>query len=318
MKNKFNASGAKTKKLPRPKMHEMTATPTPVDPAEILGIPEEIFKSGVNTHGDIVLAALEMRTLLEQFHGVAASRLTLDEHRMLNLIKAQTTNIAGAAVAHDDRIRNARDHLLAQDERIAGYASLAFRDGMTGAYNRRFFDTHVPPLMADAQADGRPVTLLAFDIDFFKKVNDTYGHKAGDIVLQIFAADMQHNLKQDDLFIRLGGEEFAAVLTGVTPEQANKIAGRLREMVADRPERRNQDPVIPAITMSVGVAHMQPDETLDSLVSRADAALYTAKQTGRNRVVNHSDIPTAAPSAKPENASGAVTRPKLRNSSLRP
>ncbi len=156
----------------------------------------------------------------------------------------------------------------------------ATTDVLTGIYNRTYFDPALDTAITAVHATRMPMTLMAFDIDHFKSVNDTYGHAAGDRVLKIFAQQLRKGVKEKDIVARIGGEEFMIIFPDTTRMQAVRIANRLRQAVASRPA----EPGAPAVTVSVGVAMYNNGDTPEILMKRADAALYRAKHNGRNRV----------------------------------
>lgn len=160
---------------------------------------------------------------------------------------------------------------------------LADLDPLTGLLNRRAWSECVRALL---QRDEAPLSVLFLDLDHFKALNDRFGHDLGDRVLAEVAACLQSGLNAQDLLARHGGEELLAALPGCGLEPAARIAEHLRKRISGlliagvRPE----DPPIDGLSISIGVAHRQPAETLESLVRRADAAMYAAKRAGRNRV----------------------------------
>jgi diguanylate cyclase (GGDEF)-like protein/PAS domain S-box-containing protein len=161
---------------------------------------------------------------------------------------------------------------------------LATTDGLTGLANRRHFMERGNAELGRARRTGQQVSCIMLDVDHFKKVNDTYGHEAGDLVLKTIARTAREILRSIDVLGRLGGEEFAAVLPETGLEAALLVAERLREAVAGMGLACEGRPL--AVTMSLGVAQvLSTEESLDGLLKRADEALYEAKQTGRNRVV---------------------------------
>ena len=166
-----------------------------------------------------------------------------------------------------------------------------YTDVLTGVYNRRYYQQTIEQLIDR----GEKFSLLAFDIDHFKNVNDKYGHTAGDRVLQIFAKDLETNVAQGDIVVRIGGEEFCAIIFDADAKQAAHVAERLRETVEARPAREGA----PNITVSIGVAQYIPGEDPKAFYERADTALYAAKAEGRNRVKIAADIPMAQAAAKP-------------------
>jgi diguanylate cyclase (GGDEF)-like protein len=159
----------------------------------------------------------------------------------------------------------------------------ALRDGLTRAYNRRVFDDRLISEFAYSSRHNRPLSLMLFDIDHFKKVNDTHGHQAGDLVLQAVARQIASALRTEDVFARYGGEEFAIIARDTTLSEATVVAERIRALVGATETPWNGGSL--KVTLSVGVAcnfPIVPDVGL--LVSKADAALYRAKARGRDRV----------------------------------
>ena len=160
----------------------------------------------------------------------------------------------------------------------------ALRDGLTGAYNKNFMLNHLNTELAFALRHGTPLSVIMFDVDHFKPVNDTYGHLAGDAILKRLAEISMSTLRADDIFARYGGEEFTIVSRGTTQERAAIIAERLRQII-DKTDFIFDGQHIP-ITVSLGVAGLPdtPAQTTDDLIGAADAPLYQAKNSGRNRV----------------------------------
>lgn len=165
--------------------------------------------------------------------------------------------------------------------------SMAVKDGLTGLYNRRYFDVHVGHMMLQARENNKRVALLMMDIDHFKEINDTHGHQAGDQILQKVTRRIEDCLRTSDLIARYGGEEFVAVVNNTNDETAKRIAERIRTYVGITPfivEVENEEKEI-EVTVSIGMGLMEDEDTETGLVSRADKALYEAKDTGRDRVV---------------------------------
>ncbi len=163
--------------------------------------------------------------------------------------------------------------------------AMAVIDELTGLYNRRYFDRHMSIMLQKAQSQGRELAVVMLDIDFFKSVNDTFGHSVGDQILKEFSLRLQRNIRGVDLACRYGGEEFVVLMPDTNQGQAHDVAERVRQAVAEK-----QFGVAPnrsvSITVSVGVAMNElDDETPDTMLKRADVALYRAKNQGRNRVV---------------------------------
>lgn len=160
---------------------------------------------------------------------------------------------------------------------------LSTTDGLTGALNRRRFEELAEVERRRSQRSGAPVSVLVLDIDHFKRVNDQFGHAAGDAALRMLAKTCLATLRPSDLFGRWGGEEFVIAMPEARAAGALKAAERLREILAAARFDANGKPR--SITVSIGVATLQRDElTIDHAIARADRALYRAKAAGRNRV----------------------------------
>jgi two-component system, cell cycle response regulator len=162
----------------------------------------------------------------------------------------------------------------------------AITDGLTGLHNRRYMESHLAALVEQASARGKPLAVLVLDIDFFKSVNDTYGHDAGDDVLREFAIRMRKSTRGIDLACRYGGEEFVIVMPETDMAVAATVAERLRRRIATEAFPIEQGKKSIEVTISIGLASLETaDDTAANLLKRADQALYRAKRDGRNRVV---------------------------------
>ncbi|MBV7480670.1 sensor domain-containing diguanylate cyclase [Pseudomonas sp. PDM31] len=163
-------------------------------------------------------------------------------------------------------------------DRIQAQATL---DSLTELPNRRGFDLLAVQAIHEAQRELNPLTALLLDLDHFKALNDTYGHLAGDQVLSGFARDLQSCLRHCDIVCRWGGEEFIVLLKDTDAETGHEIAEKIRQYVAHQRYAYNEHMM--QVTVSIGLTALQPDDTLHSLLSRADHGMYRAKQSGRNR-----------------------------------
>lgn len=162
---------------------------------------------------------------------------------------------------------------------------IAITDGLTQLYNRAKMDVELQKLEVIFKRYGRVFSVIMIDIDFFKSVNDTYGHQVGDSILKQFATILKQNIRNTDFIGRWGGEEFLIVCIETTEENAIKLASNLREKIETTLFDR-----VGYKTMSVGVAQMEEGLVVDNLVNNADKALYFAKDNGRNSVVAFSQI----------------------------
>jgi diguanylate cyclase (GGDEF)-like protein len=179
--------------------------------------------------------------------------------------------------------------VLVKDRAVSRYKLAAESDPLTGLLNRRGFFEAAAKLTARSKT--APVSVLAFDLDHFKSINDRFGHKTGDAVLNLFAAVARKTMRADDVIGRIGGEEFVAILSEKLPGAC--IAAERVRSAFEKAALSPDSPQIPA-TVSIGVACGLPNVPIDLLIARADAALYKAKGNGRNRVEPDNDMVTAA------------------------
>ena len=162
---------------------------------------------------------------------------------------------------------------------------LAVTDPLTGLYNRRYADAYLSDALVRAKVASVPFAVLVIDIDHFKAVNDTHGHSAGDSVLVEVAHRIRGNLRGSDMIARMGGEEFLVIMTETDPDRAGPAADRLRALVCDTPVLTDRGRI--NVSVSIGVALANPAQELPEarqIVADADAALYRAKNAGRNRI----------------------------------
>jgi diguanylate cyclase len=194
--------------------------------------------------------------------------------------------------ALEQRLASTSDEVVELRKEIEITRREASTDGLTGLANRKLFDVTMRETAAHAMESGDPLCLLMLDIDYFKKFNDNYGHQTGDKVLKLLASVLTESIGSDDVAARYGGEEFAVVLPGTGLADAMAVGELIRERIAKKNiVNRTTGKKLGAITLSAGAAAFVPGEALTDLIERADIALYTAKQTGRNRVVSEKDIP---------------------------
>lgn len=220
--------------------------------------------------------------------------ITLEEDDMELIVKALDIGINDYLITPLDnnelvaRVNTQLRRKRYQDALIASHQeslALAIKDGLTGLYNRRYLDTHIENLMEDSLKKNVCFSLMIMDIDHFKNVNDTYGHLSGDEIIKNIAKRLLKNVRPSDLVVRYGGEEFIIMMPTTSLVDASKVAERIRTSVD------SQDFIIPVdpgklnCTISVGVSALLNDDTKETIISRADKALYHAKENGRNRTV---------------------------------
>jgi two-component system cell cycle response regulator len=177
---------------------------------------------------------------------------------------------------YTDRLRDNVQHSI----------EMAITDGLTGLHNRRYMESHLTTLAEQASLRGKPLALMMLDIDFFKSINDNYGHDAGDDVLREFAVRIRKSIRGIDLACRYGGEEFVIVMPETDLHVASLVAERLRRSIAFESFAVHKGAKRINVTISIGLSVLErKGEPVADLLKRADTALYRAKHDGRNRVV---------------------------------
>lgn len=215
-----------------------------------------------------MVVVLSMR-LLATFLVPVGGELLTDEVRQLIFITCMLFSVVLSSIS---MVLMASDRLRAELERLASH------DALTDALTRRGINTACQTELARCRRHGSEMALLLIDMDNFKAVNDNFGHQAGDRVLINFVRQVKTLLRQADQLGRFGGEEFLLLLPETTLAEAARVAERIRALCADPSHE-------PSCTVSIGVVGARHDsETLESLIARADAAMYRAKANGRNRM----------------------------------
>jgi len=179
--------------------------------------------------------------------------------------------------------------LMCNDRANATLVRLAAEDSLTGVFNRRTFEQHAMLALQQSQRSGRPLALLLIDGDHFKRINDEFGHAAGDEALRRYTQIFRAGLRAGDVVGRIGGEEFGVLLLDCSEAEAHNLGERLRAAIAAH-DFRHDGRAIP-LRVSVGVAALRNDDFgFEALLRRADRALYAAKNAGRNRVASASSL----------------------------
>ncbi|MCC8966447.1 PleD family two-component system response regulator [Bradyrhizobium sp. Pear76] len=182
------------------------------------------------------------------------------------------------------RRRRYTDHLR---DNVQNSIEMAITDALTGLNNRRYMESHLATLAEQASIRGKPLALMILDIDYFKAINDTYGHDAGDDVLREFAVRIRKSIRGIDLACRYGGEEFVIVMPETDLHVAGMVAERLRRSIAGEPFAVDKGGKRITVTISIGLTTLErKGEQVSDVLKRADTALYRAKHDGRNRVVS--------------------------------
>ncbi len=188
----------------------------------------------------------------------------------MSVLNEELTNMTRELSKKNAELKKANDRIT----------SLLRTDPLTGIYNRRFFMEELERAFALRERHQIPFSVIMADLDNFKKINDNWGHAAGDKVLSSIARLFQDNCRKEDIPARIGGEEFAILLNSTAFEQALTFAERLREKI----ETHVTDPLPHSLTCSFGVTQVSAGDTVDTVMQRVDEALYDAKKAGRNRV----------------------------------
>ncbi len=225
----------------------------------------------------------EFGVLAHQFNAMR-EQLNAANRKLQSRIEAADTRLLEtnqALVQQADQLQKMNDQLL----------ELSITDNLTGLYNRRHFEEVTEVELESCRRHGEALSLVLLDIDHFKRVNDTYGHAAGDEALREIARLIRDNVRITDLPCRIGGEEFVVACRTTDREEARMLAEKLRQVIMDTPIELGAATL--SITISIGLATVDGDNSscvLDTHFKHADAALYYSKQHGRNRVTHYADM----------------------------
>ena len=217
-----------------------------------------------------------------------SEKALVDSHSSLENIVAYllaSTNSMQLSMAQmKQQIQESRLEITALQEKLERATAESLTDPLTGLTNRKGLTTAVEKLAISADTNSAPC-LLMIDIDHFKKINDTFGHLLGDKVIQVVAETLKKQIKGKDTAARYGGEEFCVMLPETALKDAVKVADNIRFAIEKtRIKRSSDDQEICRVTISLGVARLQPGESITALFERADGAMYRSKNDGRNRV----------------------------------
>lgn len=181
------------------------------------------------------------------------------------------------------RIRSSNTTMAKIEKQMRQHEQDANRDALTGLHNRRWLETLLRRLQGETLALYLPLSIIMLDVDHFKQINDVYGHEAGDVTLQVLARLLRQNVRPHDMVARYGGEEFILLLPNTAPLGASHLAERLRHLAAGQ-RVQCQGQTLAPITISAGIAACTAAVPIEQIIRKADAALYRAKQMGRNCV----------------------------------
>ncbi len=205
---------------------------------------------------------------------------------VLQEIIQETQSLAATSQAMKNKLDEANKEMELLRLELTQVRQMAVTDGLTGLLNRRAFDMTLAEIIEQSEPDKTYLSLL--DIDHFKRVNDDYGHTVGDNVIKYVAALMKKHSEDHHYVARYGGEELAIIMPNTSEDKAIEISENIRSsMESSRLKRKDNNQPLHKITLSIGIAQLRAGDDSESLVVRADSALYQAKETGRNKVVHH-------------------------------
>jgi diguanylate cyclase len=255
-------------------------------------------------------------THLDEASGLLTSNETQSKETLAEIVVEVIGDIVRSNQSLKSKLDTAEHRLQAQATQIEAHISRALTDPLTGLPNRRDFSERLEERMSAWNRRREVFSMLLVDVDHFKKLNDKHGHLAGDQVLAAMGRVLRSSVRREDAVARYGGEEFAVVLPSTSLDDATKVAQKVREAVARVKIEHNGRQL--TITASAGLAAIQANESAESLIHRADAALYAAKGAGRNCAFLHDgyDCRPAGPgdAATIQPANGAADLVALINS----
>jgi diguanylate cyclase len=217
---------------------------------------------------------------LENNHGIAEIKAILAE------IIAETKELSESSLLFQAKLNDSKNEIQLLRMELTRLKETAITDALTGLLNRRAFDQKLHEHIENYKNSAGELCLLILDLDHFKRINDNFGHLVGDNVLRYTAKLMQQHIAGNHYAARYGGEEMAVIMPDTPLSKAMEIAEKIRRSLAQYPlQRKDNSESIGKVTLSVGVSACKVHDTLDSLIDRADKALYQAKNNGRNQVM---------------------------------
>ncbi len=230
--------------------------------------------------------ALAYNTSLERHKQSLQQLVTIEDLRELERsLLTQVDEIQSANQVYRRQLDEVNDKVKSQQQELERLQTVATKDFLTEIPNRRMLEERLNEMMQHANRYGHLFSLIVFDIDHFKKVNDTHGHLAGDRILKAVAHTIEEQRRSTDFLARYGGEEFVLVLPETSLDHAGALADRIRRAIKKSKFTFEKTPI--PVTISAGVSRIDSEpesDSVENLFKRADAALYCAKENGRNRV----------------------------------
>lgn len=210
--------------------------------------------------------------------------LCIDESMFWHIVHASHGFAVRLIIKLSERLRANNNTVQVNRALTAHFEQVALSDALTGVHSRRWLQDTMPRLCERHRFDNQPLSIAVVDIDYFKRINDKYGHQTGDLVLCEVAKTMRKGLRPTDFIARYGGEEFVLIFPRTPLAGAAIAAERQREAVRATALKTTEGDDMPQTTVSIGLAELQPGQTPDMLIHTADLALYRAKNKGRNCV----------------------------------
>ncbi|MFO1155106.1 MAG: GGDEF domain-containing protein [Rhodospirillales bacterium] len=262
-------------------------------------LPVHLIAEKVEAELTAVLGALETTVAVHAKYGESLEQVgkfaegitqPLALRRLLTAIIDKTRAVARQSCELEGQLRQSCQEVGSLREQLESAKREAMTDALTGLANRKMLDFVLREATMEAMETGDPLSLLLLDIDHFKQFNDSYGHIIGDHVLKLLAVTLRDSIKGQDTAARYGGEEFAVILPRTNATDACKLAENIRQRIANKAViNRKTGGTLGRVCVSVGVGQMRMGESIRHFVERTDKALYTAKRTGRNRVIAATD-----------------------------
>jgi diguanylate cyclase len=277
-------------------------TVEPVDKDEVRRA-QELLGSLQKMASTVAVELGEHSTRVEEINGELTNDNFHEPAKILNVV----TKLVDVNKTMQGRLDQAEDRLREQVRLVESHSAEARTDALTLVGNRRAFETDIIQCLADFRGSGKPFTLAMIDLDKFKRLNDTYGHQAGDEVLRGTGRVLRRVLRESDTIARYGGEEFVVIFSRATVADVQRSLNRLRKAIA-KTEFPGPNGKL-EVTISIGAAQAAGEETQETIVQRADAALYASKEAGRNCGHWH-DGQKIAPFLDEENKSVPPEAPK--------
>lgn len=240
--------------------------------AESTGTETDRFSAGLQKYGETLNKGIDAPSL----------------KNLVGEIMHDTQSMRSSVDTLQGKLLESKDEVEKLQLELQNARNEALSDPMTGVFNRRGFEAQMKKLQANPEMKGHRVCFMMVDIDFFKKVNDTYGHLFGDKVIRGIANALKARVKGQDTVARMGGEEFAVILPDTPIQGAYALAEQIRQSIANSKIRRlDKQENVEGITISIGIADCAIEGDWNDALGRADEALYASKTQGRNRTTVH-------------------------------